>query len=117
MVGRAYGFRMESDDDFRSHGGNGDLENFYRRCDVLDCTMDQTATLPRRAIERAREICDEYSDAIDEVADVLYVHRAIGHDAVIAAIQRTPCADRLLSRARPHDDRIYYRPCTIRRAR
>src|SRR5262245_11990031 len=112
-VGRAYGFRIETDDDFKAHGGRGDLENFYRRAAVLGCDRDETATLRHRAIKRAREICDQYGEAIDAVADDLYIYRSLGPAAVANAVWRSGHGARLFER--PRDDRIYYRLCHIRR--
>jgi len=100
-VGYACGFRVETDDDFCGHGGGTDIANFHRRAAVLDCTPNQEAALRQAAFTRAREICNEYGEAIDAIADDLYVHHELGHDGVIRAVRRTTCAGHLLAAQMP----------------
>jgi Peptidase M50B-like len=100
-AGRAFSYSIVSDEDFRKHGGRLDVDNFYRRADLLGCDPNQTAALHHLAIEAAHRIIDEFAPAIDALADHLYVYRRLGHDEAIRVIRGTPCADRLLAAQMP----------------
>jgi hypothetical protein len=114
-TGKAFSYRTVTDEDFLKHGGRLDLENFYRRADLLGCDSNQTAALRHLAIEAAHGIIDEFAAAIDAVADLLFVHGRLGHDQVVNVIRGTPCADRLLAAQMPARAHRVVSPWVVRR--
>jgi hypothetical protein len=116
-VARAYGYKVETDDDFHRLGGATDIKHIYGRAALLGCDRGQADELRRSALAMARAIIDEYGQAIDAIADDLSIYRGLAHDGVISAVKRTPCADRLLAGQAPTiPDRAPTEPLPSRQA-
>jgi hypothetical protein len=83
-------YELRYDYDFEDHGAESDLQNFdFKARLICGNDRDRIAALRQLAMTRAKELVNEFWNAIVEVSLDLLDQRKLNHDEVLAAIARS----------------------------